>query len=81
MIGRTLLPVLSHSPPNQLKILIKGKDTLQHILATANVHLAGHNTSQIPLLWLHAHHKPSIHICVMIHTNWHRDSSGSVFSI
>lgn len=72
---------MSHSPPNQLKILIKGKDTLQHILATANVHLAGHNTSQIPLLWLHAHHKPSIHICVMIHTNWHRDSSGSVFSI
>lgn len=63
------------------KILIKGKDTLEHSLTTANVHLAGHTTSQIPLLWLHAHCKPYSHICVMIRTNWHRDLSGNVFSI
>lgn len=35
-----------------LKIWIKGKDILEHVFTTVNVHLAGHNNTRIP--WLHA---------------------------
>lgn len=47
---------------NDLKIRIKWKDTLEHVFTAINVHLSGHNTIQTPLLWLHAHHKPSSYI-------------------
>lgn len=54
-IGRTLLPTLTHPfcilLQINLKIWIKGKDTLEHVFMTVNVHLAGHNNTWIP--WLH----------------------------